>query len=98
MGWDHPAASHGEKVFQPASTRECTLVLIRDVVPSKKRARVPLSFSDLPELWRHQYFSDISIVERVGTRVTSHDPLREQGLIPYPPAYARITVSAPDEK
>ena len=59
---------------------------------------VLLFFKDLPELWRHQYFSNISIVERVGTRVTFHDPHREQGLIPSPPAYARITVSAPDEK
>jgi inner membrane protein len=49
-------------------------------------------FETLPELRRHKYFSYITIAEREGSQVLFHDPLREQGFIPFPPWYASVRV------
>jgi len=51
-------------------------------------------YDDLPELRRHRYFSYISVAERKGSDILFHDPIREQGLITYPPWYPSVTVSA----
>ena len=48
-------------------------------------------FRDLPEVRQHRYFSYLSVAEKNGGIITFRDPLREQGIIPYPP-YA-MTVS-----
>jgi inner membrane protein len=53
-------------------------------------------YDSLPELRRHRYFSYISIIERKGSEITFHDPVRELGLITYPPWYPSVTVSAAD--
>ena len=47
-----------------------------------------------PELRRHWYFSYISAVERKGSEIIFHDPVREGGLLPYPPWYPSVTVNA----
>jgi len=49
---------------------------------------------DSPELRRHRYFSYISTVEKKGSEIIFHDPVREEGLISYPPWYPSVTVSA----
>ncbi|HMA05585.1 MAG TPA: metal-dependent hydrolase [Methanomicrobiales archaeon] len=48
---------------------------------------------DGPELRRHRYFSYISTVEKKGSEIIFHDPVREEGLISYPPWYPSVTVS-----
>jgi inner membrane protein len=47
-----------------------------------------------PELRRHRYFSYISTVEKKGSEIIFHDPVREEGLISYPPWYPSVTVKA----
>jgi len=59
----------------------------KDITPSEITP-----FDTLPELKRHRYFSYITIAERNGNQVTFHDPLREQGIIPFPPWYAHVSV------
>lgn len=50
-------------------------------------------YHSLPEVQQHRYFSYFSVAEKKGDTITFRDPLREQGIIPYPP-YA-MTVSIP---
>lgn len=50
-------------------------------------------FEMLPELRRHKYFSYITIAERTGSQVIFHDPLREQGILPFPPWYANVRMA-----
>lgn len=52
-------------------------------------------FRDLPEVRRHRYFSYLSVAEKNGGTVTLRDPLRDRGIIPYPPS--SVSVSIPDE-
>jgi inner membrane protein len=59
----------------------------RNITPSEIE-----HFETLPELRRHKYFSYITIAEREGSQVLFHDPLREQGIIPFPPWYASVRV------
>jgi inner membrane protein len=59
----------------------------RNITPSEIE-----SFETLPEVRRHKYFSYITIAEREGSQVLFHDPLREQGIIPFPPWYASVRV------
>jgi inner membrane protein len=51
-------------------------------------------YDGLMEVRRHRYFSYISTVEKKGSGITFHDPVREQGLITYPPWYPSVTISA----
>lgn len=48
---------------------------------------------DSPELRRHRYFSYISTVEKKGSEIIFHDPVREEGLISYPPWYQSVSVA-----
>lgn len=52
-------------------------------------------YRDLPQVRQHRYFSYLSVAEKNGGTLTLRDPLREQGIIPYPP-YA-MTVSLPGD-
>jgi inner membrane protein len=61
----------------------------RNITPSEGHR-----YDRLPELRRHRYFSYISTVEKEGSEITFHDPVREKGLISYPPWYPSVTVSA----
>ena len=49
-------------------------------------------FRDLPEVREHRYFSYLSVAERNGDSVTFSDPLRDRGIIPYPPYARSVTV------
>lgn len=49
-------------------------------------------YESLPEVKRHQYFSYIRVVEKNGSGITFHDPVREEGLIRYPPYFPSVTV------
>jgi inner membrane protein len=49
---------------------------------------------DSPGLRRHRYFSYISTVEKKGSEIIFHDPVREEGLISYPPWYPSVSVKA----
>jgi inner membrane protein len=68
--------------------RELTFEKYRNIRPEEAHR------CDSPELRRHRYFSYISTVERNGSEITFHDPVREEGLISYPPWYPSVTVSA----
>lgn len=68
-------------------TRVLTFDKYRNITPSEIA-----HFETLPELRRHKYFSYITLAEREGSQVLFHDPLREQGIIPYPPWYASVSV------
>lgn len=48
---------------------------------------------DVPELARHRYFSYITVAGREGDTIVFQDPIRENGLILYPPYYRRIAFS-----
>ena len=74
--------------------RGTTAVLTMDRFRGTSREDVD-RFRDLPEVRRHRYFSYLSVAEKEGNTLTLSDPLRQQGIIPYPP-YA-VTVSIPDE-
>jgi inner membrane protein len=56
----------------------------RNITPEEARRY------DSPELRRHRYFSYITTVEKDGGEVRFHDPVREQGLISYPPWYPSV--------
>ena len=47
-----------------------------------------------PEIRRHRYFSYISAVEENDGEIRFHDPVRESGLISYPPWYPSVTIKA----
>jgi inner membrane protein len=69
--------------------RERTFEKYRNITPSEVQR-----YDSLPELRRHRYFSYISTVEKNGSEITFHDPVREEGLISFPPWYPSVTVSA----
>jgi inner membrane protein len=48
---------------------------------------------DSPELRCHRYFSYISAVEKKGSEIRFHDPVREEGLMSYPPWYQSVSVT-----
>jgi inner membrane protein len=60
-------------------------------ITSEETAR----YDNLPELRRHRYFSYISTVEKEGSEIIFRDPVREEGLMTYPPWYPSFTVSEP---
>ncbi|MDD1653420.1 MAG: metal-dependent hydrolase [Methanomicrobiales archaeon] len=49
-------------------------------------------YGSLPEVRRHRYFSYVSTVEKDGSEISFHDPVREGGLIAYPPWYPSVTL------
>lgn len=51
-------------------------------------------YDDLPEVRAHRYFSYLSVAEKNGDSVTFSDPLRDRGIIPYPPYARSVTVPA----
>jgi inner membrane protein len=67
-------------------TREQSFEKYRDITPEEAHRY------DSPELRRHRYYSYISVAEQNGGEVRFHDPVREQGLISYPPWYPAVTV------
>jgi inner membrane protein len=69
--------------------RELSFEKYRDITPAEGHR-----YDGLPELRRHRYFSYISTVEKTGSEITFHDPVREVGLISYPPWYPSVTISA----
>jgi inner membrane protein len=69
--------------------RQLSVEKYRDITPAEADR-----YEGLPELRRHRYFSYISTVEKRGSDITFHDPVREEGLISYPPWYPSVTVQA----
>ena len=67
--------------------REQKFEKYRDITPAEARR-----YDGLPELRRHRYFSYITTAEKKGSEITFRDPVREQGLISYPPWYPSVTV------
>ena len=67
--------------------RELSFEKYRNITPEEAHRY------DSPELRRHRYFSYISTVEKKGGEIRFHDPVREEGLISYPPWYPSVTVS-----
>jgi len=67
---------------------EQTFGKYRDITPEEAR------LYDSPELRRHRYYSYISIAERNDGEVRFHDPVREQGLLTYPPWYPSVRFGA----
>ena len=59
----------------------------RNITPSDARR-----YDSLPEVKRQKYFSYINTVEKKGGEVTFRDPVREEGLISYPPWYPSVTI------
>ena len=70
--------------------RELRYEKYRNVTPEETSR-----YENLPELRRHRYFSYISTVERNGSEIIFHDPVREEGLMSYPPWYPSFVVSEP---
>jgi len=50
-------------------------------------------YDRLPEVKRHKYFSYITTVEKNGNEIIFRDPVREEGLISYPPWYPSVRIS-----
>ena len=69
-------------------TRELRYEKYRNITPAEARRY------DSPELRRHRYFSYITTVEKDGDEIRFRDPVREEGLLSYPPWYPTITVKA----
>jgi len=61
----------------------------KDITPAEARV-----YDSLVEVRRHRYFSYITTVEKRGEEIVFHDPVREQGLIAYPPWYPSVTLPA----
>jgi len=68
--------------------RELSFEKYRNITPEEAHRY------DSPELRRHRYFSYISAVEKNDGEIRFHDPVREEGLISYPPWYPSVTVKA----
>lgn len=49
-------------------------------------------YIDMPEVRRMKYHSYISTVEKNGTKISFHDPLREKGLVWYPPYFKNVSI------
>ncbi|MGA2934418.1 MAG: metal-dependent hydrolase [Methanomicrobiales archaeon] len=71
--------------------RELNFEKYRNITPSEVHR-----YDSLPELRRHRYFSYITIVEKNGSEIIFHDPVREEGLISFPPWYPSVKVNAKD--
>jgi hypothetical protein len=67
--------------------REMTFEKYRNITPGEAHQH-----DRLPEIRRHRYFSFTTTVEKNGGEIRFHDPVREEGLIPYPPWYPSVTV------
>jgi inner membrane protein len=67
--------------------QERTFEKYKNITPSEASR-----YDMLPDLRRHRYFSYISTVEKNGSEILFHDPVREYGLIPYPAWYATVSV------
>jgi len=63
-----------------------------NITPSEARM-----YNTLAEVKRHTYFSYIPAVKKNGDEIIFHDPIREEGLISYPPWYPSVTVYAGKE-
>ncbi|HMZ31334.1 MAG TPA: hypothetical protein PLY13_02445, partial [Methanoregulaceae archaeon] len=63
-----------------------------NITPSEARM-----YDTLVEVKRHTYFSYIPAVKKNGDEIIFHDPIREEGLISYPPWYPSVTVYAGKE-
>ncbi len=50
------------------------------------------SIKDRPEVKRHQYYSYIVTAERTENGIILKDPLRQEGIVFYPPSFTEITV------
>ncbi len=68
-------------------TRKHIFEKYRNITPSDA-----LRYDNLPEVRRQKYFSYINTVEKNGGEVTFRDPVREEGLISYPPWYPSVTI------
>ena len=51
-------------------------------------------YNGIPEVRRHRYFSYTTLAEKEGSEIRFRDPVREEGLLSYPPWYPSVTVSA----
>ena len=69
------------------TTATFTVDRFRGITPAEAAG-----FRDLPEVREHRYFSYLSVAERNGDSVTFTDPLRERGIIPYPPNARSVTI------
>ncbi|MDD1708061.1 MAG: metal-dependent hydrolase [Methanoregulaceae archaeon] len=69
--------------------RELSFEKYRDITPSDAHR-----YDNLPEVRRHRYFSYINTVEKNGSGITFRDPVRDEGLISYPPWYPSVTVNS----
>jgi inner membrane protein len=69
--------------------RELNFEKYRNITPAEAHR-----FDRFPELRRHRYFSYITTVEKNGSEIIFHDPVREEGFISFPPWYPSVTVSA----
>jgi len=67
--------------------RELTYEKYREITPSEAHR-----YDSLPDVRRHRYFSYISTVEKNGRGITFRDPVRDEGLISYPPWYPSVTI------
>lgn len=67
--------------------RELAFEKYRNITPSDAHR-----YDYLPEVKRQKYFSYINTVEKNGGEVTFRDPVREEGLISYPPWYPSVTI------
>ncbi len=68
--------------------RELTFEKYLDIAPSDAHR-----YDNLPEVRRHRYFSYINTVEKNGSGITFRDPVRDEGLISYPPWYPLVTLN-----
>jgi inner membrane protein len=71
------------------TTATLTVDRFRGITPAEAAA-----YDDLPEVRAHRYFSYLSVAERNGDSVTFSDPLRDRGIIPYPPYARSVTVAS----
>jgi inner membrane protein len=67
--------------------RKWTFEKYREVTPSEVSV-----YAGLPDVRRHRYFSYLSTAERNGSGITFRDPVRELGLMAYPPWYPSVTL------
>jgi inner membrane protein len=67
--------------------RELTFEKFRDITTADAHR-----YYNLPEVRRHRYFSYINTAEKNKSGITFRDPVRDEGLISYPPWYQSVTV------
>ncbi|MDD1711306.1 MAG: metal-dependent hydrolase [Methanoregulaceae archaeon] len=71
--------------------RDLSFEKYTNITPSDARI-----YDNLPEVKRHTYFSYIHTVEKNGSEIIFRDPVREGGLISYPPWYPSVTIQTGD--